>query len=71
MKRTKRKLRKWVKNTLVIIAIIIFVIIIGLIINIGMNNFNELARQCDEAKGYTCSYYEVRQYGLGINYENK
>lgn len=65
MKRTKRKLKRWVKNTLVIIAIIVIGIILGLILKIGMNNFDELARQCDEAKGYTCSYYEVRQYGLG------
>lgn len=65
MKRTKRKLKKWVKNTLVIIAMIIVGIIISLIVKTGMNDFDELACQCDEVKGYTCSYYEVRQYGLG------
>lgn len=65
MKRTKRKLKKWVKNTLTIIAIIVIGIILSLISKASMNNFDELARQCDEAKEYTCSYYEVRQYGLG------
>ncbi len=61
----KRKLKTWVKITLIIILTITFGLILGLIITKGINNFKELARQCDQDRGYTCSYYEIRQYSLG------
>lgn len=61
----KRKLKTWVKVTLTILLIITIGLILGLIITKGINNFEELARQCDQDRGYTCSYYEVKQYSLG------
>ena len=36
-------------------------IILGLAI-LGLNNFEAKAKQCDEAYGYTCSYYQVRNF---------
>lgn len=65
MKRTKRRLKKWVKVTLYILLTISIGIILGLALKKGINDFDELARQCDQDRGYTCSYYEVRQYSLG------
>ena len=29
------------------------------------NNSNNLESECDNAKGHTCSYYELRQFSLG------
>lgn len=65
MKRTKRRLKKWVRVTLHILLTIIIVLILGLAIKKGINDLGDLARQCDQDRGYTCSYYEIRQYSLG------
>lgn len=61
----KLKLKPWVKKTLLIILTITIGLILGLIIKKGVENFEELARQCDQDRGYTCSYYDIRQYSLG------
>lgn len=61
----KRKLKKWVKVTLKIILIIIIGLILGQIIKKGFNNYEKLASQCDREHGYTCSYYDIRQFSLG------
>ncbi len=61
MKKTKLKLKKRVKVTLVIITTLIFT---NLIME-GAKYFEKLANQCDEDKGYICSYYDIRQYSLG------
>lgn len=65
MKRTKRRLKKWVRYTLYTLLIIAIGFVLALILKSGMDNYDELARQCDEDRGYTCSYYEIRQYSLG------
>lgn len=61
----KLKLKYWVKVTLIVALTIIIGLILGLIIKKGVDDFEELARQCDQDRGYTCSYYEIRQYSLG------
>lgn len=63
--RKKRKLKTWVKVTLTILLTIIIGLILGLIIKKGVDDFEELARQCDQDRGYTCSYYDIRRYSLG------
>lgn len=58
----KLKLMKWVK---VAIAIILLAIIAGILTHFilsSINDFNESAMQCDQAKGSTCSYYEVQKF---------
>lgn len=55
----KLRLRLWVRVLLVIIAIAGLVLIL---LCVPKNNFDELAKQCDEDKGYTCSIYEIEQY---------
>lgn len=65
MKRTKRRLKKWVKVALYILLTISIGLILGFVLKKGLNDFDELARQCDQDRGYTCSYYDVRQYSLG------
>lgn len=61
----KRKLKTWVRVTLKILLTIFIGLILGLIFKKGVDDFEELARQCDQDRGYTCSYYDVRQYSLG------
>ena len=59
MKRLKLK-RKWV----VVITIIITLFSVKMY-NITINRINTIkkeANKCDQSKGYTCSYYEIRQY---------
>ena len=63
--RKKRKLKTWVRVTPTILLTIIIGLILGLIFKKGVDDFEELARQCDQDRGYTCSYYDVRQYSLG------
>lgn len=65
MKITKLKLKKKYKRILNIVLTIILFLILGLMFKKGINDFEELARQCDQDRGYYCSYYEVRQYSLG------
>lgn len=64
MKKSKLRLKKWVKITLAILLIILMALILILTIMKGVKGFEELAKQCDQDKGYTCSYYEIRQYSL-------
>lgn len=65
MKRTKRRLKKWVRYTLYTLLIIALGFIFALILKSGVDNFDRIAQECDKDRGYTCSYYEVRQYSLG------
>jgi hypothetical protein len=60
----KRRLKKWVKYTLSALATIFVLIVLAMIFNQEMKSFNDIAQQCDKERGYACSYYEVRQYGL-------
>ncbi len=60
----KRKLRKWFKYTLGALVTISITIVLTMIFKQEMKSFNDIAHQCDLEKGYTCSYYEIRQYGL-------
>lgn len=51
----KLRLKRWVKVVLVLIIGVICVKAIN-------NNMNDMYKQCDNAKGHTCSYYEARNY---------
>lgn len=61
----KRRLKKWVKYCLNIALLISIAIIFAILVHSQLNNYSKVARQCDREKGYTCSYYEIRQYSLG------
>lgn len=65
MKRTKRRLKKWVRYTLYVLSIIVIGIVLALILKSGIDRFERIAQECDKDRGYTCSYYDVRQYSLG------
>ena len=54
----RRRLRRWVKVTLVGLM----VVLVGAMFSITMERYNNMYEQCDNAKGYTCSYYEARQF---------
>ena len=58
----KRRLKRWVRVTIGVLITLIFFGILTYFIVGGINNFNELARECDSDRGYTCSYYEINQY---------
>ena len=58
----KKRLKRWVR---VAIKVIITLIILGILtIFIGKisSNYNDLAMQCDQEKGYVCSHYEINSY---------
>ena len=55
----KYRLKKWVKVTISVF------IILALLVKKGVNDFEDLAKQCDKEYGYTCTYYDIRQYSLG------
>lgn len=58
----KRRLKRWVKVTIILIISLIILGIVTIFITKISNNYNELARQCDQDRGYTCSHYEISQY---------
>ncbi len=63
MKKKKLRLRKWVKETLLIIAVgIVFALIMIFVIS----QYEKEAKKCDEYYGRICSIYEVDQYGKGV-----
>lgn len=57
----RRRLRSWVKVTL---AVIIGGVVLGLVLSEGLSRLDEMYEKCDNAKGYTCSYYEARLYSI-------
>lgn len=61
MKKRRRRLRSWVKVTL---AVIIGGVVLGLALSEGLSRLDEMYEKCDNAKGYTCSYYEARLYSI-------
>lgn len=58
----KLKLKKWVKVALAIISLAIIAIILTHFLLNSLSYFNNSAMQCDQLKGNTCSYYEVKNY---------
>lgn len=63
MKR-KYKLKKWVKYTLAILMLIVSTIIVVTICKNRFMQLKEFANECDTKMGYTCTYYEIRNYSL-------
>ena len=61
MKRKRRRLRPWVKVTLLTI---IGGLVLGFVLVKGLEGLNNMYEECDNAKGYTCSYYEARLYSI-------
>lgn len=55
----KRRLKKEVKTTLVIIALLI---IGGFVITKAIDRVERIGRMCDIEKGHVCTIYEVQQY---------
>lgn len=58
----KLKLKKWVKVAIAIILLVIIAIILTHFLLNSLSDFNNSAMQCDQLKGNTCSYYEVKNY---------
>lgn len=58
----KRRLKKWVKEALYSILAVGCLIIIGIVLAKGLTNYEEDAKRCDEARGYICTHYDVRQF---------
>ncbi len=63
MKR-KYKLKKWVKYSLIVIALIVSTIIVASVCIASFKDLDELAKECDAKMGYTCSYYDIRKYSI-------
>lgn len=61
MTRKRYRLRKEVKFVLKYVGIIILTIVLGILIASSIKRVKGFASACDEAKGYTCSYYEINQ----------
>lgn len=61
MKRKRRRFRPWVKVTLLTI---IGGLVLGFVLVKGLEGLNNMYEECDNAKGYTCSYYEARLYSI-------
>lgn len=53
MKAKKRRLRKWVKVTITLIILGVFIALIEK----GIANYVEYLEECDAQKGYTCNIF--------------
>lgn len=58
----KRRLKRWVRVAIKVIVTLIILGILTIFIGKIVSNYNDLATQCDQEKGYTCSHYEISQY---------
>lgn len=63
----KLKFKQSVKNTFATAVLIVVGILTLNSIKTAIDIYTELARQCDEQKGFICSYYDIKQYSLGKN----
>lgn len=61
----KRRCKKWVKYCLNVSLLFLIAIILTMLVKSQLSDYSKVAQQCDLEKGYVCSYYEIRQYGLG------
>lgn len=64
----KLRIKKWVKNVIAIISIIIVAIILTYLICKNLSDIEELANQCDQEYGHICNQYELRKYILEGNH---
>lgn len=60
----RRRLKRWVRVTLKVIAFLVAALLLALLFIKANNNLNDMYEACDNAKGYTCSYYEARLYSI-------
>lgn len=60
----KTRLKRWVRVTLKVLLVLALGGLFYLLANVGANRYNDMYEECDNAKGYTCSYYEARQYAI-------
>ena len=58
MMSTKRRLRPWVYFALGMMVAILMMVAVKVIVS----SYDKMYQACDEAKGYTCSYYEARNF---------
>ena len=63
MKKKKLRLKQWVKDTLMIMAISV---VLATLFIVGIYGYEREANKCDEYYGRTCSSYEVDQFGKGV-----
>ena len=61
MKKRRRRLRPWVKGTMLTVIV---GLVLGFVLVKGLEGLNNMYEECDNAKGYTCSYYEARLYSI-------
>lgn len=64
MKKYKKyRLKKHIKRKVIEILLIISVIVMSIImIKIGLDNYNKLARECDAYYKQTCTHYDINIY---------
>ena len=60
----RRRLKRWVRVTLKIVGGIAAVLVMALLFKVAGSRYNDMYEACDNEKGYTCSYYEARQYSI-------
>ena len=65
MKKKKLRLKQWVKDALMLIAISV---ILATLFIVGIYGYEKEAEKCDEYYGRICSIYEVDQFGKGVRH---
>lgn len=60
----RRRLKRWVRVTLKVIAFLVAALLLALLFIKANNDLNDMYEACDNAKGYTCSYYGARLYSI-------
>lgn len=63
----KLRFKKWVKVTIIIATIAIVGFILAHFIMVKLSNYEEYEKKCSVEKGYSCSYYEIRDYMIRGN----
>lgn len=63
MKR-KYKLKKWLKYSLIVLALIVSTFVIVSILKDRFMQLDKIAKECDGKMGYKCSYYDIREYSI-------
>lgn len=62
-KHKKYRLKKHIKRKVMkILVIVISLLLILLLIKKGLDNYDKLARECDQYYGETCTHYDINIY---------
>lgn len=58
----KYKLKQHIKDKLVIVMLVVMLVVMLLLVKQSLNNYNDMAKECDIYYNNTCTHYDINNY---------